>query len=106
MQFDFTEDSALANRAIFQIYEATKGTRINLGDDVFIDSQGVSGGVNAISMLETTNTPAIPTQDTEGRMYFRGNKVVFQWNDGGTVRYKYLDLTGTGVTWVHTTTAP
>lgn len=40
------------------------------------------------------------------RLYLRGSKLVIQYNDAGTVRYKYLDLAGTGVTWVHTTTAP
>lgn len=38
--------------------------------------------------------------------YHRGDKIVFAFNDGGTVRYKYLDMTGTGVTWTHSTGAP
>ena len=57
-------------------------------------------------LIERTATPANPTQDTTVHVYCRANKIIFQWNDAGTVRYKYLDLTGTGVTWVHTTTAP
>jgi hypothetical protein len=42
----------------------------------------------------------------ELNIYVKGDKLIFQFNNAGTVRYKYLDLTGTGVTWVHTTTAP
>ena len=61
---------------------------------------------NVITLDETSNTPANPTADVSGRIYFRGDKIIFQWNDGGTVRYKYLLMTGTGVTWVHTTSAP
>jgi hypothetical protein len=55
---------------------------------------------------EKDTTPAAPTADTQAKMYIKSNKVVFEWNDGGTTRYKYLDLTGTGVTWVHDTSAP
>ena len=38
--------------------------------------------------------------------YCNGSKFILRYNDSGTVRYKYLDMAGTGVTWVHTTTAP
>lgn len=55
------------------------------------------------------STPPDPVQEStwsETNIYVKGGKLIFQYNDAGTVRYKYLDLTGTGVTWVHTTTAP
>jgi hypothetical protein len=42
----------------------------------------------------------------EGGHYMVGSKYVLWYNDAGTMRYKYLDMSGTGVTWVHTTTAP
>jgi len=58
-----------------------------------------------LSFTEET-TPASPTQDTEAKLYVKDNKLIVVWNDDGTVRYKYLDLTGTGVEWVHTTSAP
>jgi len=54
----------------------------------------------------STDTPSNPQASLGSvKMYYRGNKIVFVVDDGGTVRYKYLDLSGTGVTWVHTTTA-
>lgn len=61
---------------------------------------------DAMTYQQRSTTPGDPTQDMEARTYIKGSKFVIQWNDAGTVRYKYLDLTGTGVTWVHTTTAP
>lgn len=38
--------------------------------------------------------------------YVSGSRFVLAYNDGGTVRYKYLDMAGTGTTWTHTTTPP
>lgn len=55
---------------------------------------------------EQDATPADPTDGAEANIYVKADKLVIQYNDADTVRYKYLDLTGTGVTWVHTTTAP
>lgn len=47
-----------------------------------------------------------PGAATSGfNLYCRNNNLIAQYDDGGTVRYKYLDLSGTGVTWQHTTTA-
>lgn len=60
----------------------------------------------AITFEEDSATPSNPTSGTQMRVYMRADKFIIQFNDGGTVRYKYLDLTGTGVTWTHTTTAP
>jgi len=65
--------------------------------------QTLNGGIR---LVELSSTPTNPTQDTEGQLYFKSNKLIFRHDDGGTLRYKYLDLTGTGVTWVHTTSAP
>lgn len=75
-------------------------------NSLLVDSDGnVDLGVST-TWKEQSATPANPTADTEFRMYMRADKIIFQFNDGGTVRYKSLDLTGTGVTWVHSTTAP
>lgn len=50
-------------------------------------------------------TPANPAASAM-QFYFKGSKFILQYNDGGTQRWKYLDLAGTGVTWVHSTSAP
>jgi len=59
-----------------------------------------------LTLNDQASTPGDPSSDAEGNLYIKGGLLVAQYNDGGTVRYKYLDLTGTGVTWVHTTTPP
>ncbi len=64
-------------------------------------------GTGAFSFAAPVNaTPSNPAASSEVKVYLRNNKIIFMYNDAGTIRYKYLDLTGTGVTWVHTTTAP
>ncbi len=73
----------------------------NEADEVAsIDSAGV------FTQREALATPSNPDNGAEARIYMKDDKFIIQYNDGGTVRYKYLDLTGTGVTWVHTTSAP
>lgn len=67
---------------------------------------GAGSGLGAITWNEESSTPANPTSGNQCRLYMKADKLVVQYNDGGTVRYKYLDLTGTGVTWTHTTSAP
>jgi hypothetical protein len=86
----------------------TERMRITSGGNVGIgnNSPGSKLHVSGTVTLDQTSTPSNPAQSAEGRIYIRNNKLVIQFNDAGTVRYKYLDLTGTGVTWVHSTTAP
>lgn len=65
-----------------------------------------AGIEDCVTLQERSTNPSDPVDGTEGRIYIKGNLLILQFNDSGTVRYKYLDLTGTGVTWVHTTSAP
>jgi len=60
----------------------------------------------AIRFTETTNTPPGLASGSAMAVYMRGDRFIIAYNDGGTPRYKYLDLTGTGVTWVHSTSPP
>lgn len=39
-------------------------------------------------------------------IYMKGSYFILKYNDGGTTRYKYLDLSGTGTTWTHSTSEP
>ncbi len=67
----------------------------------------LGGSANAISLTEDTSTPAgTPASGSECKIYMKADKIVIQYNDGGTIRYKYMSLSGTGVTWTHSTTAP
>jgi hypothetical protein len=91
------------------------GHRVDMLVDDTLILQVAEGAVTAVKSLvseehltlrEQSATPPDPVQDADGHLYMKDGKLVAQYDDGGTVRYKYLDLTGTGVTWVHTTTAP
>ena len=63
-------------------------------------------GQPILQELSTNLSSSELTSGTQCGFYLRSDKFVLAYNDGGTVRYKYLDLTGTGVTWTHTTSAP
>jgi hypothetical protein len=69
----------------------------------------VSGTVQLTGNLlldELSSTPDAPGEGYQARMYLKSDKLIIQYKDGINTRYKYLDLTGTGITWTHTTTAP
>lgn len=61
------------------------------------------GGSGTVGMTSTTYHPITPGASSDVHLYVKANKLILQYNDSGTVRYKYLALSGTGVTWVHTT---
>lgn len=105
------DDTAIPGALRVDVNEATaqKGSHTTFGVDALIDlrTQGTDGtGSTMLRMRETANTPPSPGAGDAMHIYMKGDKLIIQFNDGGTVRYKYLDLTGTGVTWVHTTVAP
>ena len=54
---------------------------------------------------ETTDVSALLAA-SEGVVYFKGGKYVVAYNDGGTKKYRYIDLTSTNATWTYTTSAP
>jgi len=99
---------------VFRNYQSGSfGTRVTIGaGSQFGSPSGGDPGAGAISLDthinldEMSSTPSSPTAGTMCNIYMKADKLVIQYNQGGTVRYKYLDLTGTGVTWTHTTTAP
>lgn len=65
-----------------------------------------SGSAGAIGLAEQTSTPANPPTSAGVVMYHKSDAIVFAFLDGAQIRYKSLTLSGTGVTWVHSTTAP
>jgi hypothetical protein len=81
--------------------------RIYSGTDpeAFIDLYG-NVVLSGYQKLLNQATPPTPTAGGSVNLYFKGTKLVCQFYDGGTVRYKYLDMSGTGEAWTHTTTAP
>lgn len=67
-------------------------------------SYGDGAAVSLLAIQSKTSNPSSP--DGAVNLYLNGSKLIAQYDDSGTVRYKYLELIGTGVAWVHTTTAP
>lgn len=59
----------------------------------------------ALTMQSSVENPADPAVG-QFREYLKGSLRVIQYNDGGTIRYKSLDLSGTGTTFTHSTTPP
>lgn len=56
---------------------------------------------------EMSSAPlSLPTSGTQARIYMKADKLVVQYNLGGTAQYFYLDLTSGSGTWSFTTTAP
>lgn len=101
---------------VFRFIAGTTWSSSNGQTDIHIDLNGPNEtglpakfrfeGVGAFTIFQSSQTPASPAASAEAKIYVKGNKLVVQFNDAGTVRYKWLDLTGTGVTWQHSTTAP
>jgi hypothetical protein len=67
---------------------------------------GTAADRGAIGLAQAAATPTNPSSGGNVVVYAKGDRIVFAFNDGGTMRYKSLLLTGTGVTWTHSTTAP
>ena len=70
--------------------------------------QTVIGTTNAYMQLGAISaTPLLGlSSSSDAHVYIKGGKFVIRYNDGGTYRYKYLNMSGTGTTWTHSTTAP
>jgi hypothetical protein len=88
------------------LYDSSGTYQAAIRGDANANGIQLSVKAGAFELGEISSTPANPTSGTQGNIYIKGDKLVIQFNDGGTTRYKYLDLTGTGVTWTHSTTAP
>ena len=61
-----------------------------------------------IIQAETSTDPATGdlAADAAIAIYTKNDKLVFAYNNGGTLTYIKLDLDGSDVTWLHDTTAP
>lgn len=67
---------------------------------------GTAADSSVIALKPSVAVPTSPPINSEVLMYVSGTKIVFATNNAGTMRYKSLDMSGTGVTWAHSTTAP
>jgi hypothetical protein len=95
---DATRDSRAELYAVRDDTIAGRITIVNTPSDLYIDMVGAL-------RLQSQATPAVPSISNM-RMYFNAPNLIIQYRDGSTTRYKYLNLSGTGTTWTHSTTAP
>jgi hypothetical protein len=76
-----------------------------------VDVQG-SGNSGTLALTESATAATSPASNTKALMQvYKGSGgtnyyLMITWNDGGTVRYKYMLLNGTGTTWTESTTLP
>lgn len=76
-----------------------------------VDVQG-SGNSGTLALTESTTAATSPASNTKALVQvYKGSGgtnyyLMITWNDGGTVRYKYMLLNGTGTTWTESTTLP
>jgi hypothetical protein len=67
------------------------GDEFDIDGTLYLKSRGSAPGMATASECHT---------------YVRNGKFVVAYNDAGTKKYRYLDLTSTNATWTYTTTAP
>lgn len=96
----------------FQVgdYQSYHQGRLTLGSTsaptYALDIKGTAQDRGVIALTESVATPTNPSASSQALIYMKADKLVIGYLDGATMRYKYLDLTSTGVTWTHTTVAP
>jgi len=59
-----------------------------------------------ISLAEMGSAPANPTVSAQVKVYMKADKFIISYDNAGTMKYRYLDLTSTDATWTYTTSAP
>lgn len=87
----------------------TFGGDTAIGRDIasFLTPSDGSSGAGGFTLNERSANPANPTQDTQVHFYVKADKLVFQFNNGGTVRYVTYDLTQSATSlWATSTSAP
>lgn len=86
--------------------------------NLFLTSRGLAVGsdteasstlqVSGAVTLDTLSSlpDATPKPGTQGRIYVLDSKLVVQYNDAGTFRYRTMALDGNEATWVYSLTPP
>jgi hypothetical protein len=67
---------------------------------------GVTTSGGPVKVGEMISAPTNPSSGGETLAYMKGDKYIISYNHGGTMKYRYFDLTSTDATWTYTTTAP
>jgi len=78
---------------------------------IYLDFDELADGESLIrlngyaQMKELANAPTNPAASSQVNVYVKDDKFVISYDDAGTMKYRYLDLTSTDATWAYTTTA-
>ena len=55
---------------------------------------------------EIGTAPSNPTVSAQVNVYVKGDKYIVSFDDAGTMKYRYMDLTSVDAAWTYTTSAP
>lgn len=69
-----------------------------------VGHQSISGGLIRTQLPDNSVTSNLTTGQSV--TYNKGANHIIAYNDAGTIKYRYLVLTGTDANWTYTTTAP
>jgi hypothetical protein len=99
LQAGHSDGATYTDAYLLIVREAGSGKRYGLfaGDEFDIDG--------TLYLKSRGSAPGMATA-SECHTYVRNGKFVVAYNDAGTKKYRYLDLTSTNATWTYTTTAP
>jgi hypothetical protein len=114
IRFIASENFGATNRGTELIFGTTPVGDASTSERVRIDDSGLleliqnnSHSLSGVLQLQDKAAGLSPGgSNHSARVYFRNANLVVSYDDAGTIRYKYLDLTGTGVTWTHSIIAP
>lgn len=72
-----------------------------------VSNRALSLGAGGLELRAAAEPSGALTADVANLIYLNPDgKLVIKYNDGGTVRYRTMDLNGTGVAFVHSLSAP
>lgn len=95
----YTRASGTVGGTIYGICQRSDGsTPVDYG----IHAEDIIKTQSAYEFNDSATADFVPVS---GKIFFytNGSRIGFSYFDGGTTRYKYLDLSGTGTTWQHST---
>ena len=112
LQLLATADPTNVSTAAAQVTIAAD--RVGEASDTYIslEKDNNSSEIDIVAALANGRVRVAPKINLMGAslevcdIYIKGSIFVIKYVDGGTTRFKYLDLAGTGVMWGHSTTEP
>lgn len=72
----------------------------------YVSSMSIPTTYDTITIFESDDTPPSPDDNSKINMYFKNDKLIVQYNDGGTIKYRFMVMTSTGSAWGYSETEP